>query len=91
MCPDTTRIEGREFDMKFAVVLCGLVTISGCVFPKYSLVTGEYSYLKEGEKAQQYFSRTVYRINHETGETSRIDWKGGDYYWRPVAEASSEK
>jgi len=58
------------------------LAITGCATNKYSVIEGEYSYSKADG---QYFSKSMHKINTETGESWRLthDAKKG-YIWKPV-------
>jgi len=50
---------------------------------KFSLISGGYSYEKKGTK---YSSETMYKINHETGETWRMLFDKDHYVWEKITD-----
>lgn len=67
---------------KLFFLFCATLTITGCATNKYSFIEGEYSYTKAD---RQYFSKTMHKVNNETGESWRMthDSKEG-YIWKPI-------
>lgn len=66
---------------KLLLIPIAVLAVSGCA-NKYVIVEGEYSYTKTDA---QYFSKSMHKINTETGESWRVthDQHKG-FIWKPI-------
>tara|TARA_R110001583_G_C5568643_1_gene401849 strand:+ start:739 stop:966 length:228 start_codon:yes stop_codon:yes gene_type:complete len=71
--------------MKSLLALLIAFSITGCVSSKYSLVSGQYGWDKQGEKGSKYSSETMFKINSQTGETWKMTFEQSKgYYWELI-------
>ncbi|MEM6580239.1 MAG: hypothetical protein AAF699_03150, partial [Pseudomonadota bacterium] len=72
--------------MRKVFVICVALLLCGCAHPNFSLVAGDYGWVQEGEGGSEYYSSSIYRINHSTGETYVMQSTGKGFKWVPIQE-----